>query len=74
MTEDIVEEKAEEKKEPIPIEYKEEVIETESCKLMMDTEGNIHIECAKPTEKLKISKKELDMLAGLSTIVPNAEK
>lgn len=74
MTEDIVEEKAEEKKEPISIDYKEEVIETESCKLMMDTEGNIHIECSKPTEKLKISKQELDMLSGLSTLVPNAEK
>lgn len=62
----------EEKKETIPLDYKEEVIETESCKLMMDSEGNIHVECSKPTEKLKISKKELDMLSGLSTLVPNA--
>ena len=73
----------EEKKKTIPDDinrsaingiYKEEVIETEACKLMMDVDGNIHIECSKPTEKLKISKQELDLLQGLSTIVPNAEK
>lgn len=78
MEEDIKKEEdkktEEEKKEPIPNDYKEEVIETESCKLMMDVDGNIHIECSKPTDKIKISKQELDMLQGLSTIVPNAEK
>lgn len=57
--------------EPILIPEKEEVIETESCKLLMDKEGNIHIECSKPTEKLKISKQELNMLQGLSELVPN---
>ncbi len=64
----------EEKKETIPDDYKEEVIETEACKLMMDKDGNIHVECSKPTERLKISKQELDILQSLSTIVPNAEK
>lgn len=68
---EVVEEK---KEEPIPADYKEEVIETEACKLMMDVDGNIHIECSKPTEKIKISKRELDMLQSLSTIVPNAIK
>lgn len=54
-----------------PADYKEEVIQTEACKISMDASGNIHIECPKPTDKIKISKQELDMLQGLSTLVPN---
>jgi len=67
------EEVTEEQKELIRTDYKEEVIETESCKIMMGTDGSIHIECSKPTDKIKISKQELDMLQGLSEIVPNKD-
>ena len=67
------EEVTEKQKELIRTDYKEEVIETESCKIMMGTDGSIHIECSKPTDKIKISKQELDMLQGLSEIVPNKD-
>lgn len=67
------EQKTEEQKEYIPTAYRQEVLEMESCKIMMDTNGCIHIECSKPTEKLKISKQEIDYLQGLSEIVPNKD-
>lgn len=52
----------------------EEVIETDSCKIIMDKDGNIHIDCSKPTEKLRISKQELDMLQSLSELTQKNNK
>lgn len=61
----------EEQKELIRNDIKEEVLETEQCKIKMGVDGSIYIECTTPTDKIKISKQELDMLQGLSEIVPD---
>ncbi len=58
--------------EPIIIPDEEEVIEISSCKIFIDKNKNIRMECKEPSN-IKLSKQEIDMLHGLTDLVPETE-
>jgi len=59
--------------ESIIIPDEEEVIEIGSCKIFIDKDKNVRMECKEPSN-IKLSKQEIDMLHGLTDLVPGIEE
>ncbi len=51
----------------------EEVISVGSCKIFIDTDKNVRIQCNEPTNVI-LSKLEINMLHGLTDLVPETEE
>lgn len=55
-------------------EETEEILEKGQCKVLIDRDSNIHIECAEPVKKMTLYKNELDMAQGISDdIMPDSD-
>lgn len=51
----------------------EEVISVGSCKIFIDIDKNVRIQCTEPINE-KLSKLEVNMLHGLTDLVPETEE
>lgn len=51
----------------------EEVISVGACKIFIDTDKNVRIQCTEPVNE-KLSKLEVNMLHGLTDLVPETEE